>query len=359
MYVYGDITTDARVNRAATALASDFEVILISTYSGKEVKDSCYKNTLVGNGGIGMKNLFKNIYSAYKIVKSEKPEIVYCHDYYSALLAFLILDKKYCKHIVYDAHELIIPEPCVKDRRLRFFYLFEKLIIKKVDKVFCASQERGEFMRKHYGLDSIPTPIRNISQLSIFEDENTCEILQSLEDFFSKPGLTVVYAGVVTRNRRITELAYAVSALAPKYKMLIIGKGDAVDELKAIASTNSHMCVAFTGVIPYKSLGSILNRCDIGFVYYPTDTLNNTYCASNKVYEYASISLPMISNTNPTIQSELIANHIGVSSENFVEAINEVCEDLEGYKKACDDYTSKNPWQKDANMLLTEIKKLC
>lgn len=359
MYVYGDITTDARVNRAATALANDFDVTLISTNFGKEVKDTCYKNILVGNGEIGMKNLFKNIYSAYKIVKKEKPEIVYCHDYYSALFAFMLLGKKHCKHIVYDAHELIIPEPGVRDRRLQFFYLFEKLIIKKVDKAFCASKERGEFMRKHYGLDSIPTPIRNISQLSISEDEKTCEILNSLEDFFSKTEPTVVYAGVVTKKRRITELANAVSTLAPKFKLLIVGKGDAIEELKAIASANTQMSVAFTGAVPYNSLGAILNRCDVGFVYYPTDTLNNTYCASNKVFEYASVSLPMISNTNPTIVSELKTNHIGISSENFVEALNEVCRDLEGYKKACDDYTVNNPWQKDAELLLSKIKELC
>lgn len=359
IYVYGDITTDARVNRAATALAEDFDVSLISTNFGKDVKDTSYKNVLVGNGGIGMMNLFKNIYSAYKIIKSEKPDIVYCHDYYSSLLAFMLLRRKYCKHIVYDAHELIIPEPGVKDRRLSFFYRFEKLIVKKVDKVICANKERGEFMRKHYGLNAAPTPIRNISQLSISEDEKTQEILASLTEFFENPVPTVVYAGAVAKSRRIPELANAVSSLAPKFKLLIVGKGDAIDELKSIASSNPQMCAAFTGSVPYKTLGAILEKCDIGFVYYPTNTLNNTYCASNKVYEYASVTLPMISNTNPTIQSELKENHIGISSENIADALVEVCKDLDGYKKACVDYTANNPWQKDADLLLNEIKQIC
>ena len=58
MYVYGDIATDARVNRAATALANKYAVCLPSTTFGKDVKDSNYKNILTGNGGIGMRNLF-------------------------------------------------------------------------------------------------------------------------------------------------------------------------------------------------------------------------------------------------------------------------------------------------------------
>ena len=358
MYVYGDITTDARVNRAALALADKYDVTLISQDSGKVVKDGKYKNILVNEGGSGVVKLFKNIRESYKIIKEEEPEIVYCHDYYSALLAFLLLSRKYCKHIVYDAHELIIPEPGLKDRRQSFFYWFEKRIVKRVDKVFCASAERGEFMQKHYYLNCSPVPIRNISQLTIADDTQTQEILTSLADFFSKPGPVVVYAGVVTKARRITELAKVISSLAPKFKLLIVGKGDAMDELKSITSANSQLISAFTGSVPYKALGAILSKCDIGFVYYPVNTLNNTYCASNKVYEYASVTLPMISNMNPTIQKELTDNHIGVSSEDFVDALNTLCEDLDGYKKACINYTKDNPWQNDASLLLKEISEL-
>lgn len=359
MYVYGDITTDARVNRAATALADKYDVCLLSTNFGKDVKDTIYKNILIGNGGIGMKNLLLNIYEAYKIVKREKPSIVYCHDYYSAILAFMLKSRKYCKHIVYDAHELIVPEKGVKDNRLRFFYLFEKMIIGKVDRVFCASKERATFMKEHYNLSRSPIPIRNISQLRVNNDRQIQTIVSSLGDFFSKPGPVVVYAGVVSKSRRIAELAKAVSSLAPRFKLLIVGKGDAIEDLKAITSSNSNLSSAFTGSVPYKALGAILSKCDIGFVYYPVDTLNNTYCASNKIYEYASVALPMIANTNPTVQGELKDNHIGVSSDNFVEALNELCNNLDGYKQSCIEYTKANPWQNDAEILLNEILEIC
>lgn len=359
MYVYGDITTDARVNRAANALADYFDITLISTYFGKEVDSDRFKNVLIGSASTGIKNLLQNIYEAYRIIKKEKPEYVYCHDYYSSLLVYMLKSRKHCKFIIYDAHELIIPESGVKDRRLAFFHFFEKLIINKVDKVICANKKRGSLMKEHYRLKSQPVTIRNISQLTISGDSQTSKILESLNVFFSKPGPVVVYAGVVTRSRKVAELAQSVSALAPKYKLLIVGKGDAINEIKAIAASNPHLVAAFTGPVPYKALGAILSKCDVGFVYYPINTLNNIFCASNKVYEYASVSLPMISSTNPTISEELTLNHIGVSSDNFVEALNVLYKNLDEYKKACVDYTKANPWKNDAALLLNEILNIC
>lgn len=359
MYVYGDIITDARVNRAANALADNFDVTVISTDSGKEVKDDRFRNILLYNSGKGMKKLLKNIIDAFKVIKKEKPEIVYCHDYYSAILAYLLLKTKKCKKIIYDAHELIIPEPGLKDRRQNLFYWFEKHIIKKVNLVICASKKRGELMTKHYGLKCPPVPIRNISQLSISDDEQTDQILKSLEDFFSAKGPVVVYAGVVTKARKITELARAVSNLAPRFKLLIVGNGDAIEELKSITSSNEKLISAFTGSVPYRTLGAILSRCDIGFVYYPVSSLNNIYCASNKIYEYASVKLPMIANTNPTIQDELKLNHIGIASGNFEDALKELYNDLDEYKESCVNYTLNNPWQNDAALLLNKVLELC
>lgn len=358
MYVYGDITTDARVNRAACALNRSCDVTLISTNYGKIVNDTDYKNILIGSSGIGIQKLANNIWKTYKMVKANKPDILYCHDYYSSLLAFLCLNRRHCKKIIYDAHELIIPEPGLKDRRQSFFYWFEKHIIKKVDLVICASKERCEQMVNHYGLKVAPTVIRNISQLTVNEDEQTREILNSLDDFFSTPEPTVVYAGAVMKSRRIQELAKAVSELAPKFKLLIVGKGDAMESIKEIANANPEMNVHFTGAVPYKSLGAILSKCDMGFVYYPTNTLNNRFCASNKVYEYASVGLPMISNENPTIKSELENNNLGIANSDIKQGLMEISNDLGLFKKACEEFTINNPWNNEALYLSNTVNNL-
>lgn len=355
MYVYGDITTDARVLRSANALAVDYDVTLISTQCGKLVVDNKFKNVLIGTNSTGIINLFKNINEAYRIIKRERPEIVYCHDYYSSILAYFLINRHYCKKIIYDAHELIIPEPNVKDRRLSFFRWFENNIINKVNILVCASNERARKMEEYYKMDKKPLVIRNISQLEINKDEDTITILDKLSDFFKKPGLTVVYAGVVTKRRHIIELEEAVSKLAPKYKLLIVGEGDALEEVKQKAQLNRSLSFAFTGKIPYKSLGAVLSKCDIGFVYYPINNLNNIFCASNKLYEYSSVLLPIISNTNPTIDRELRENSIGVASEDLIGAICKVADNINFYKSSCYKYTINNPWSTDAQILVKRI----
>lgn len=356
MYVYGDITTDARVNRAAEALSSDYSVTLISTDCGKNIKPCSYTNVLVGRNENGIMNLFRNIFYAFKQIQNIKPEIVYCHDYYSTILITILLLCRYKCKVVYDAHELIIPEQGIKDRRLLFFYWFEKIIIKKVALCICASESRCDFMVSHYKLKTRPIVIRNISQLSINEDLMTQEILSRFSQFFCDPAQTIVYAGVVTKKRKITELAKAVIQLAPNYKLLIVGNGDALQEIKELSYNNRNVNMCFTGTIPYDSLGAILSKCDLGFVYYPTDTLNNKYCASNKVFEYASVSLPMISNENITIKEELETNHIGVANDNIIEAIKNIANRIDEYKDNCIKYTKKNPWSNESLKLLNAIK---
>lgn len=358
MYVYGDITTDARVNRAATALSGSFDVKLMSQDCGKPVVDGKYKNILIKHKFSGLAKILYTTFQAFRLVKHERPDILYCHDYYSALLAFLCRRKKYCKHVIYDAHELIIPESGHKDKRQSFFYWFEKQIIKKVDLVICASKERCEQMVNHYGLKVTPTVIRNISQLTISDDEQTREIMNSLENFFLTPEPTVVYAGAVMKSRRIQELAKTVAELAPKFKLLIVGNGDAIDSIMEIASANPEMKTHFTGSVPYKNLGAILSKCDIGFVYYPTNTLNNRFCASNKVYEYASVGLPMISNENPTIKAELDENHLGIATSDLKQGLVDLSKDLVSYKVSCEKYTKNNPWQRDADLLLESVKQI-
>ena len=359
MYVYNDITTDARVQRAADALAADYDLTLISTQKGKLIKDNNYKNLLVGWRSQGMTNIMATIMGAWRIVRKQHPDVVYCHDYYSSILAYLLIKTHYSGKIVYDAHELIIPEDGYKNNRLSFFYWFEKRIVNKVDLLICASKERGSIMKEHYGLQNAPLVIPNISQLQINdEDKDVQSILDSLKDFFSIDKTTVVYAGAVTGSRRINELLDATISLSDRCKLLIVGNGSALDSIKNKATEHPELESAFTGGIPYKCLGSVLSRCDIGFLYYPSNTLNNKYCASNKIYEYASVGLPMLANENPTVKDILENAKIGISTLNFREGLLQLVADGETYKRNCQVFTLENQWLNEAERLKGAIGTL-
>lgn len=352
MYVYNDITTDARVQRAANALADDFELTLISTQKGKSVIDKGYKNTLVGGYSHGAWGIIETLLASFRIIRKEQPDLVYCHDYYSAILAYLLIKTNYSGKIIYDAHELIIPEDGHTNKRIAFFYWFEKRVVKRVHLVICASEQRGVIMQNHYALPELPLVVPNISQLQVNDcDDDVKTILDSLKSFFTIRKLTVVYAGAVTGSRRLDKLIDAVVAASNQCKLLVVGSGGALEVLKKKADSHPALSCFFTGTIPYKCLGSVLSRCEIGYLYYPADTLNNKFCASNKVYEYASIGLPILANENPTIKQILNETAIGLAVDDIKQGLQRISCDCETYRRNCERFTANNKWEDVAQHL--------
>lgn len=357
MYVYGDITTDARVNRSAVALSKYYNVTVLSSGQQTSISETRFKNIILKTKKSGIIGFFHYIFKVYSYVKKEKPNIIYAHDYYSTIAIWLLRLIRFKATYIYDAHELIIPQKTQKNNHLKFFYFFEKKIINKVNLVICASEERCTIMTKHYNLKKKPIIIRNVSKLDVTDDEESRKIIFSLKDFFSKPGTTIVYSGVVSMSRNLTSLILAAASMTPKYKVLIVGNGNDLNNLKKLANEHSELVIHFTGTIPYKYLGTILLKCDIGYVYYPIDSLNNIYCASNKVFEYASVNLPIVANNNPTILKELETNHIGISGEDAQACISIVANNLKKYKQDILIYNQKNTWEQEAIKLVNSIRK--
>ena len=358
MYVYGNIQTDARVKRAANVFANNYNLTLLSADCGVPVEDVGYKNVLLKRTAPGLLGYFQSVLGALRVIKQEKPDLFYAHDYYAAMIVRFLAKRKYCTKIIYDAHELIVPEKGHKDARMTFFYRMEKSIVNKVDILICASHERARLMKEHYHLDTLPFVVENISYLTKDYDLTKLKVADILHSFFKVQLPTIVYAGVVTKRRRLISLLdYAIQA-APKVKLLIVGDGDALEEMKEKASRHLELNACFTGAVPYEALGTILKQCDVGYLYYPTDTLNNTYCASNKIYEYASVGLPIVANANPTVKQILDNNGIGVSSDDINEALTQALSSLDSYKAACVKFVNNNSWKDTAEHLLSIINNL-
>lgn len=358
MFVYNDLNTDARVLRAAETISEIVNLDVLSV--GDVYTNNKYKTiNIESSADSNIIRYFDVFIKMTKWIKGRKYDILYAHDFSSALPALYMKFFKKCDKIIYDAHELFIPQKGMFfPLRDRFFYSLEKEIIKRSDVVICAQEKRGELMVEHYKLKLKPITIRNISKLPQTDAQLETELQEKCNEFFGKPGITIVYAGALVADRKLDELIKSVEQLGDEYKLLIVGDGSDKVRLQDIANNSSSLTFCFLGNVPYIHLSKILNRCDVGYLYYPVDILNNIYCASNKVYEYASIGLPIVANLNPTIQDIFNEWDIGICSNNFKTAIETITSDINRYRDNCVYFDIRNSWDNESNMLLEVVKSI-
>ena len=356
MIVMNTLNTDARVQRAAKVLNSNYDLTVIA------LKDNgIYDYRVIPLELNSKKNYlkyFEFIKKTKQIIKKESWDLIYAHDYYSTAIVSWAKKRYSSSKTVYDSHELIIPDnEGSNSKRDNFFYLMEKQSIKKADLVVCANEDRGELMRRHYKLSTTPISIENISELPISIDNYSEKLLTQCEFITNSEKTTLVYAGVLAKGRRIDRIVHIIEN-NKNANLLIIGDGPDRERLKKIAEQTIPGRFYFTGVIPYKYLGCILSKCDVGYISYPNDSLNNKYCAPNKIYEYSSVMLPMIAPNNPTISKFFSKYGIGEMNDNLNEAFRKIISNIELYRNNCIEFTKNHPWDKEAKKLLHSVNSL-
>lgn len=357
MVVMNALDTDARVQRAATALEDIFDLTLIGV--GKGCGEQLFDQVILDiNNSNGILRFFDYLNKVKKYLRQNPFDVFYAHDYFSAALVGWVRKRFPKAVIIYDSHELIFPaEGFSQSKRDAVFEHYEKKAIKDANLVICASDERASLMKEYYKMTESPLVIENISQLPIIKDDFSEELLNKADMIINSPGEILVYAGVLSPGRKIDSLIHIVEE-RPDTKLLIIGGGPDRERLETIAREKIAGRFCFTGSVPYKYMGILLKECSVGYISYPTDSLNNTYCASNKIYEYASANLPMIAPENLTIRKFFEDFSIGVIDSDLGRAFDRVRQSITTYKKNCEEFTEAHQWSQKAKVLIQSIELL-
>lgn len=354
MFVYSDLKTDARVMRSIDALKDQYDITILATNSSNENKVDGYRYLNVID--MGVKNplvrYLKCIKKVCSYIKHNDCDALYCHDYYAApvLLVSLICNRS--RKMIYDAHELYIPNASSSIREKITFFI-EKRAIQKADLVICASERRKEIMKKNFPVKKDIEVINNISILPQEHIDFTDN--QEVDLFLSNQKKTVVYCGALMYARRPDLLIDAAESLQDKIQVLIIGNGDEKAKLKQRVMDRGLSNVRFMDSIPYKSIYGWISRCDIGYLYYDNNNLNNSNCAPNKIFEYASAGLPMVGNENPGLTDYFSRYSIGETNDDIVKAINGVIEKYDIYKRSMGKFLNDFSWEKEKKRLLDAV----
>ena len=123
----------------------------------------------------------------------------------------------------------------------------------------------------------------------------------------------IIYQGGISPVRMLDNLAKAILGMND-YVLLLLGNEQSsgyIDKLKKINPNVIH--IKYISAPDYLSITRISH---IGYICYSPSSLNNMFCAPNKVNEYSFCSLPMIANDIPGLKTIFDIYSPGVIVEN-------------------------------------------
>lgn len=351
--VYNDISRDARVQRQIDALSSCCSIDVLCS-GALPIENVTF--IPISQGDVSYSQYVRKFIS---VIRKNPYDVIYGNDYYSCLPMLVSGCGKKAVSI-YDAHELIID--CTEPRE-RFFKWMERLLIKRVSHVICASEQRSEIMKDYYQLPTAPYVVRNISKLIPNGDVTAA----SESEVLNTNDIKIIYAGVLKKGRKIELLCKAAQKLGDGYSVIIVGDGEQSEFLNDLCRSENITNVHFFGGKKSTDLGNYIGRCDIGYLYYPCTDMNNTYCAPNKIYEYTSLGVPFVTNDNPTMVKEVnefglgaVFEEKGTDEETIGEiqrAILAVSENMADFRRRALEFADNYSWEKEAMVLQDVVTK--
>lgn len=208
-------------------------------------------------------------------------------------------------------------------------------LAQKAEAVIACEVTRAYIMKYWFGLKRLPYVMPN-KPYDLGASKNakpSCEkTKQAIEAVRGKN--FIIFQGIFQKLDYMKALATALSQMNSDYYIVLMGfdlyKTNAYEELKKI----------YDKVIELSSLPAplhleVTSHAKIGLVFYDDFSLNQAFCAPNKIYEYSGFGIPMLANKIPGLENTVgkfnAGKCIDFESEQLMEAIKEIDGNYERY----------------------------
>lgn len=183
---------------------------------------------------------------------------------------------------------------------------------KKANSIVVPEFNRANIFRVWFKLEKLPFILPNKSIVPDITNNELVElskIILDLEQIKAKGSKILIYQGHISKDRDFSKLVEILNELPFKTHLLLVGKDwDMVNEYKSI--------YPYLTWIPFLVAPRHLaftRMADLGIIYYTPDSLNNIFCAPNKIWEFAKYGLPIISNDIPGMFETTHLKKCGIS----------------------------------------------
>lgn len=195
------------------------------------------------------------------------------------------------KKSIFQLNELNDDLPC-------FRKLYEKKL-KYFDRIVVPETNRSYIAQVLYKLSRLPFVLPNkpydINDTALAPDDDVLKIINKIENEKVKGKVVFIYQGYVSELRDLTQLCIYVERHREKCSLVLMGANEGA--LKKYKNICKDLIYVPFITAPWHLY--VTSKCDVGIMIYLPVSLNNIYCAPNKIWEYSKFGLAMVGNDIP------------------------------------------------------------
>lgn len=354
---YGDIEYDGRLRELIKISESLGTTTIITTTNENNNKVKKYHKT-IKNGGI-FSYLSFILFSIQVSIKVDKTDILFLDNRKAIIPGIIIKRLKKPGYIIQDVRELYLKNE-VNYLSGKIGCILEQHMLKKTDIIISANDYRAKIMEEHFKLKSKPLVYENLRKLEYTTDVNLQAIEEKYGHYFTRDTIRIISTSGCIISRTNDVLVKAMEKLGEGYELFLVGQCLDKDYkiIKQIMKESKIDNVNIINKLGLNELKYFINNSHIGIVNYHQKDLNNKYCASGKLYEFAFDGLPVVTTENIPLKDLCNKYGIGVSDNQYVNGIKKVKENYSYYKENVLRFTNNNKVLKNNDLLIKTINKL-
>jgi glycosyltransferase involved in cell wall biosynthesis len=237
-----------------------------------------------------------------------RPTVFVAHDLPLLPVACRLAARSGAK-VVYDSHELY-SEQSFSVWEQRRWSIIEARYISKCDVVITVNQSIASALERKYSVRGVQV---------IYNAERAGDLPVRSRHLHERLGLALknkilLFQGGLSEGRSLDVLVAAMQHVRNENVVLVIlGNGPVYVDLQArVRRGRLETRVYFLSAVPQRKLLSFTAAADAGVIPYQATCLNNYYCTPNKLFEFISAGLPILSSDLPEIQKIVEGRQIGL-----------------------------------------------
>ena len=250
---------------------------------------------------------------------------------------------RYCRDIVAEEKPLVLNIYELYDKAPQVLKAI-KPIAQNAQSVVVPEYNRAHILKVWLGLRRTPVIIPNkprFPEVKILPE--TQAVVDKLKAMDKK---IVLYQGWIGKGRDVTRVAAALNTLPNKddFALVLMGSATASDSISSIQEI-------FTNTIHIPFLQPpqhlfVTEVAQMGIATYDDSSLNNIFCAPNKIYEYAEKNVPILARNIPGLSSTVGAFKAGVCADmddiqSIADAIREISDNHTQYVNSLKDFLNE------------------